>query len=497
MRRRRAALPGAALLLALALGGCSVRRAEKPEVPVRLPETFSSSGEAAVPARWWTVLGDSDLDTLVAEALGGNMNLRGTWDRLDAARASARKEGTARLPSLEASAGLSRSVAKTSTATTTVPAGRTYGTDWSLGLAAGYEIDLWGRVRAGSQAAALEAEAGEHDLRAAAMSLSAEVASCWYRLVELRGQLAVLDRQARTNRDFLETVTLRFKRGGVPAIDVLQQRQTLEAVSGERSQVESLLRVEENRLAVLLGRAPGAYRPPASDKLPELPPLPATGLLAEWVQRRPDIRSALTRLRAADRRVAAAVADRFPRISLSGSASTSSENVEDLFDNWLASIAGNLLAPLFDAGRRRAEVVRTRAVAAERLHDYGEVLLRSLEEVENALVREARGRDYLRSLDAQIELSEQSVARASDGYKRGTVDFTRFLTTVLAHQRLERSRLQAGRELILHRIGLYRSLGGGWEMTPPGKDGQPSAKPTVNSKASPSPAGRDGGDHEG
>ncbi len=116
---------------------------------------------------------------------------------------------------------------------------------------------------------------------------------------------------------------------------------------------------------------------------------------ASLLERRPDVRTAWLQIQAADQRVAAAVADRFPRLSLTGRATTANEQIEDLFDNWLASLAANLLAPLVDGGQRRAEVDRTRAVAAEALHDYGQTILEALAEVEDALVLEQRQLEYL------------------------------------------------------------------------------------------------------
>ena len=117
-----------------------------------------------------------------------------------------------------------------------------------------------------------------------------------------------------------------------------------------------------------------------------------------------------------------------------------------------------------DGGRRKAEVDRNRAVVSERLHQYGQALLGSIEEVENGLAREASQGDYLRSLEVQLDLSRAAVDQASEGYKGGTVDSTRFLATTLAHQRLERTSLSARRDLVLYRIGLYRALAGSWGM---------------------------------
>jgi NodT family efflux transporter outer membrane factor (OMF) lipoprotein len=435
-----------------------------PEPPVELPASFTRTGAEVVPELWWTVLGDAQLEHLVQQALAGNMTLQQAWDRLDQAHAILRREGAELHPSLTGTAGASRTVLGT-------PAGdRSYVTDMLLGLGASYEVDLWGRIRAGQAAAAQDVLASSSDLQTAAITLSAAVAQSWYRVVELRGQVALLEGQKRTNADYLESISLRFRRGRVPAVDVLQQRLLLESVEADLIRVHSALRLEHNRLAVLLGRAPGEFRAPPGRILPALPPLPATGPLASWLQRRPDLQAALQRVQAADWRTAEAVADRFPRVSLSGGVSTSAESLRTLFDSWLASLAADLVAPLLDGGRRAAEVDRTRAVVSQRLHEYGQVLLQAMEEVENALVQEARQRDLLQSLERQLALAERSEEQTLEGYKKGTMDFQRLLTSVLARQQLQRTDLQARLDLVLLRINLYRALGGGWVLHPGGSE---------------------------
>jgi NodT family efflux transporter outer membrane factor (OMF) lipoprotein len=447
-------------VLATSLAGCAATVGDVAP-PAELPPQFSASGAEAAPARWWQALGDPRLDALMDQAMAGNFGLRAAWDRLRQAQAVADESRALLLPGVDGSAGASRA------ANHSPRFGTTYATSFSLGLAATYELDLWGRLRSTYDAARLDAAAGEADLRAAAMTLSAQVASTWFWVVESRGQLGLLDGQVRTNKDYLEMVTVKFGQGQVSATDVLQQRQVLEQTRGERHVVASRLAVLKHALAALLGRAAGQHAPPPEGKLPALPALPATGVPAECVQARPDVRAAWLRVRAADQRTAAAIAEQFPRVGLSARADTTAERVRDLFDNWLASLAANLAAPLFDAGQRRAEIERSRAAAAERLHAYAQAVLTAVAEVEDALAEEAHQRRYVESLRKQLTLSEQSVQQVRDSYAMGAMDFTRLLTTLLSHQRLQRTHLQARRELIERRIDLYRALGRGWEPTPP------------------------------
>ncbi len=451
----------------LAVGFCFLfvvscaRRPLHVEPPLSLPAAFSGTGASALHEQWWTAFEDPQLDALVARALEDNFTLRTAWDRLDQAQATAKKSGAGLWPSLDGSAGVSRTVSKVG------GFDRMYSTDYVLGLAARYEVDLWGRVRAERDSAGLNTAAAWEDLHAAAITLTAEVARTWYQVIEQRGQLNILDEQLETNGKYLDLITLKFRRGQVSATDVLQQRQLVESTKGERVIVQSNLKVLEHQLAILLGVPPDALDVHPGSELPALPPMPDAGLPAEWIRRRPDIRAAEARIQAADRRVAAAVAARFPALRLTADADTSAEEIRDLFDNWLASIAANLTAPLFDAGERRAEVERTRAALSEQLNSYGQLVLQSVKEVEDALVRETRQSEYVASLGEQLKLSRQSTEQTLENYTKGTMDFTRYLTTLLSHQRLQRTYLQARRELVLHRIGLYRALAGSWSLTRP------------------------------
>ncbi len=452
-----ATAPRFLLFLLLLTGGCIFTDPDPVAPPVELPDAFSRTGDAAAPGRWWTAFGSETLNGLVETALEDNPDLRSTWHRLEQARAVARREGAALLPTLDGFAGPERTVTETDP-----PKIRDYDTDFVLGLAARYELDLWGRVRYEIGAAGIDAMASQEDLAAAAISLSAEVVDAWFRLLQLRLDRDILDARIALNENNLKSMTLRFRKGLVPALDVLQQKQDLESVRGERTEILAALGVQEHRLAVLLGRAPGTFVPPEGGDLPEPPPLPATGSVRDWILRRPDLRAAFLRVQAQDLRAAAALADRFPTLTLSAGASTSADRVRDLFDNWAASIAADLLAPIFEAGRRLAEADRAEALREERLQQFGSVLLEALEEVENALVRELHQKDHVESLAAQLELSRQVVARTWSGYLAGTNDFLRVLTAQISQRRLERTLLAARRDLLLHRVALYRALAGDW-----------------------------------
>lgn len=457
-RGRRVWRPVAFLLTGMTalLAGCASRPASY-EPPVAPPERFSASGELAVPERWWTSFGDARLDSLLARALRQNLDLQTAWERLREARATARIAGAPRWPSLDV-------VAEGRIARPSVdPDG-----SLDLGLVASYEVDLWGRIGAQTAAADLRARATLADYRATALTLSAEVVRTWYQLAEARAAGALIQRQVDTNASSLQLLQARFGTGQIRRADILRQRRLLESTRERALAVQSRTALLEHRLALLLGREPTAAVDPVAavdsvaTALPALPPLPSTGLPADLVQRRPDVQAAYLRLQAADRDLAAAVSNRYPRLSLSGSVSTTSAGTDELFDDWLRSLAGNLLAPLFRGGELRAEVDRTTSLRQQRLLEYGQTVLTALREVEDALVRERLQRERLASLQVQVEYAAETHRRLRIEYFNGVGDFLDVLTALVDLQRLERDRLAARLVLLEDRIALYRALAGGF-----------------------------------
>lgn len=442
-------LLGAVCLAATVVGCAEVSRTVSEPVPP--PPSFSGAGTAELPERWWTALGDADLNAAVDTALVANFDLRTAWERLREAQAVTDRTAAFLFPSLEASADGEVSRPEDDDRSTEA---------LRLGMAAVYEVDLWGRIRSQVQAEQLRAEATLADYQTAALSLSAEIARTWAQLAEAQNQVALVDQQIETNTTVLELLENRFGTGQVRAVDLLRQRQLIESTREQRTIAESRRQVLKHQLAVLLGRPPQSGPGVTPTDLPELPPLPDTGVPLDLVQRRPDVRRAFLQLQAADRDVASAISNQFPRLTLTASTSTAAQSVGNLFQDWMTTLAGNLLAPLFYGGELRAEVDRTQAVRQQRLFAYGQTTLTAFQEVEDALVRELRQRDRIVQIDAQIELAEQAYAQLQVEYFNGTSNYLDVLTALDEVQALRRDRLAAQLTLTDIRITLYRALAG-------------------------------------
>jgi len=442
------------------------------------------SGNMMLPDKWWESLNDTHLNRMIETALEDNPSLRATWDRLLQAEAVANREGAPRFPTLNARTDASRSRDNTGRQTDRL----------TLGLSVAYELDLWGRVRANASAARFDREARQADVHTAAISLSSEIAKAWYALIEQRGQMAVLEKQIAINEQVLKLVTLRFRQGVAAAPDVLRQQQLIEQTRGETKDALSRIQTLTHQLAILLGQPPTSITFPEQTRLQSLPGLPSTGLPVEVLHRRPDVQTEFYNIQAADARIAAAIADRFPRIDLTGSLSTNLSSTlaggsfaatpAGLFSSWLATVATQIVAPIIDAGGRAAEVDRNRALLSEALNTYESTILQALREVEDALTQEAQQRKKAASLEKQFQLATEVNDRLRARYIQGASNYLDILDALISQQNLERQILTARRTVIEYRVDLAKALAGSWDMKAPERrqlsssntNGEPSKK---------------------
>lgn len=441
--------------------GCASTEPAPPALP-DIPAAFSATGKAASPAQWWLAFEDEALNESVALALRNNPSIAAAAQRLRAARAVLRQSSANRWPNLNATAHARTEDDPDEPDTTET---------LTLGLEADFEIDLWGRLADRNRAQALRTEATVADWHTAALSLSAEVVRTELRLREATARRNLLHRQLGTNRQVLQLLQTRFANGRIRAADVLRQEQLMESTRDRLLSARARSATLRTLLLTLQGQVPTTSKqaypadspdsPTPARALPSLPPLPDTGIPANLLQNRPDLRAAWFQVQAADRETAAAIANRFPRITLNASLTTTEENGStEIFDDWLQSFAAGLLLPLIDAGDRRAEVERRRALREEALQNYRAAALNAFREVEDALVREQTQANRRQSLRRQLELAQQAYQQLRLQYRNGTTDYIEVLTALTDTQQLQRDLLVARRQLLEFRVALYRALAG-------------------------------------
>jgi NodT family efflux transporter outer membrane factor (OMF) lipoprotein len=424
------------------------------EAPIEEAEAFSYTGTEAIPEEWWTAFDDPVLNQLIDSALAENLNLAATWEQFQAAQAIVRREKSFLWPDLDLTARSAISRPEPDFAG---------GENLQAGLSAAYELDLWGRIRSGIQAEEFRAEASFYDYQSAAMTLSAEISRTWFQLLTAKKQLELTNQQIETNEDIIRLIRARFTSGQIRAVDILRQKQLLESTRDQKIFYETEIALLQNQLAVLLGRPPQNENFIAEKNLPELPPLPDTGLPLELIRRRPDVQQAYNLVLAADREMAQAIRSKYPRLSFDLSAQARSNNYNNLFRDWAYTLAGNIVAPLLYGGRLRAEVDRTEALKNQQLYLYGQTVLTAFREVEDALVREQKQKERIEVLERRLDLAQKTNKQLRLEFLNGLSEYLDVLLSLDQEQQLQRDILEARQILLEHRISLYRTLAGGFE----------------------------------
>ncbi len=445
------------MLLSLTILSCSPK-IRQVDIPVNQQIPFSASGQQELTPRWWQAFDDQQLNYLIDSALSENFNLQVAWQRFVASRAVVDRASASFFPTLEGSA--SGEISKPQRAFEDFQQNRSV----QIGFSSSYELDLWGRIRAQVQAERFRADASSTDFQAAAISIAAEIARSWYRLIAANLQLQILNAQINTNQQVLELIRNRFGGGRTRSVDILRQEQLLKATREQKYYQEIDIALLEHQLLLLIGDEPQKNLIYQADTLPPLPPMPATGIPASLVQRRPDVRTAFYELQAADQELAAAISNQYPRLSLNISTSTAQNNIDRIFRNWAYSIGGNLLAPIFYGGELSAEVDRTEAVKSQLLYDYGQKVLIAFREVEDALVQEKKQKEAVAIVYEQVKIAGTTYQQLRNEYLNGLSDYLDVLIALDELQQLERDLVSASANLFDYRIALYQALAGGFEI---------------------------------
>ncbi|PCJ98499.1 MAG: hypothetical protein COA45_07165 [Zetaproteobacteria bacterium] len=420
-------------------------------------EHTSEEMQLLQPSEWWTLYADEELNTLMRQAFIHSPNINQIRARLDQANAHARQSNASRLPTLDINGqrtGFTGDDAPSS--------------NYTAGVAASFEIDLWGKNRATHTSAEREAQASAQDLHTAHISLSASIVENWLDILSLLEQEVLIRKQINVNRTVLELQQKRFEMGSSSALSVLQQEEILAQSEASLPDIMSAEKQAINNLTLLIGQTPYNGLIISEKPSPEPLPIPGTGLPSDLLENRPDIIASWLRLQSAQWASKAAWANRLPNFNLSSTYTTSATALNSLFNTWLLDMAANMAAPIFDGGNRKAEQFRQEALTDERYHAYREAVLSAVVEVENALIRNTYQDQKLLALDNQLLASHRTLKQAQLSYTNGSSDYVNVLNslnnTQSLVQQITRERLKQAKE----RVSLYRALGGQiWVIAPP------------------------------
>jgi NodT family efflux transporter outer membrane factor (OMF) lipoprotein len=458
--KQQSAITLAMMLIAMAsVVACSPYRTGRAVQSLELPVYSGVSNDVSpeeLPGRWWEAFEDAELNALMEEAFLNNLDITQAYERLNQSTAAARAAGAARMPvlSVQGSGGRTSQPGMTGTAESD---------SYRASAAASFEIDLWNRLDSQSRAAVLSAQATEEQLKELFISISAELAELYFSAVEQRAQLELADLIIESYRSALKRVEFRYRAGLVPALDVYQARQSLASASARRPSFSAGLALAHDGISVLLGRAPGSPVGGELSVLPE-PPEFKKHIPSEILSRRPDVRAALKHVQASDERVAEAVADRFPSFNLVGSYGGSSDKLSDVLES--PNIFWNLLLeismPIIDGGKRRAEVLRTKAALRESLALYHKTVLNTLRDINSALIKNKTTTENIQLLENVVSAGENTLRVAMLNYMQGIGDYLSVLNAQQRFYDAKQSLLSSRRQLISDRIQLARALGGTW-----------------------------------
>lgn len=444
------------LLALLTLAGCSSAPEAPPALPAAPAEWNHAVAAAAAPdALWWRAFASAELNALVERGLADNFDLAAAAARLRQAEASSRAAGAPLLPRLDGNLGASRE-------------GRlggdpdTAGNLYSGGLAASYEVDLWGRLSADREAAEAELAASRFDRDALRLTLSASLSETWLRQVALAERLRLAELNLANAERVLATVQARAAAGSATQLELAQQRGLVAEQRRSREELRQQADDVRSALAVLLGQAVPAETSSAALTALVAPSVNA-GLPSELLLRRPDLARAEAQLSAADADLRAARAAMLPRLNLSAAASGSNGSLNRVFADPIYSLAAALTAPIFDGGALAAERDRTAARREELLAAYRQSIVAAFADVQVAL---NAGAGVEAQWQAQQEVqaqAERALQLAERRYQAGAEDLLNLLDaqrTLYAAEdqsaQLRLARLQAS-------VALARALGGGWQ----------------------------------
>jgi multidrug efflux system outer membrane protein len=454
-------------VLLLGLAGCATTGSYYVPPLTEAPDAYVAEpvgvGNAAVETAWWKLFGDPALDGLIAEALAANLDARLAVARLDEARALAGVSRAGRLPGGGVDAGYQRRRLADGERSGGQPR---EGDALRLGAEASWEIDLFGRVRRGVEAAEAEVGGAEALLRSARAAVTADVASQYFKLRGSEAALAVARRQIETQRRSLD-VTRKLERAGAGArFDIVRAEAALAAVEATLPGIEQRISTARHGLAVLLGKTPQSFTGPAATtaSLPRIAQI-GVGAPADLLRRRPDIAAAERALAAATARRGVAEAELFPTVRLSGFIGLLAGGFESLFTGGALAFAGgpSLDWGVFDMPRLRAQVRVADARTDVALIDYHRTVLNALRDVEDALVAYGTIRTSLAMRDQQVGASREAARMASVRFREGEGQYLDVLDAERSLYEAEATLVAARADHLLSVVEIHRALGGGWE----------------------------------
>jgi outer membrane protein, multidrug efflux system len=469
--------------LAVLAAGCALGpNYKRPTVPT--PSTWrempAAEAQSLANTPWWELFEDPPLQELIRISLAENKDLKIAVERIEEARARYGFTRADLFPKVDLSgtAGRLRFNSGSLLHTPEGDAGAlTEGTEtpiYATSADLSWEIDFFGRIRRATEAQRALFLGTQEARRATVLSLVADVARAYFELRDFDRRLDISRRTIASRREYVELARDRFEGGLTPELDMRQAEAELYRIEAVVFDLERLVAQKENELSVLLGRNPGAVTRGRAAEEQKLPAAVPAGLPSDLLERRPDVREAEQTLAAATANIGEAKALLFPRIALTGSYGFASTDLDTLFEgpskSW--NIIGNLLQPIFNAGknRRRVEIAESRQ--RQLLYDYEATILEAFRETEDALVAYRKTGEQRRAQGSRVTAERKVLELAELRYRGGVSAYLEVLDAQRSLFGAEIDEAQTIGSHLVSLVRLYKALGGGWP-------GAPEAAPAV------------------
>lgn len=463
---------------ALALSACAAGpdyRAPAPAV-LGVPAAYSQGSTTAIDeadlAKWWMRLNDPALSSLIDQAIANNLDIVQAQARLRQARESLRQAHAAFLPQVSGSASGGKNYRSQSGGTRVDDSGNVISTgasnwssSYSVGANASWQIDLFGELSRSAEAARADLAASGYDLANVRMTIISELVTNYVQARLAQEQLRVARETQAIQQDNYKIADWRLQAGLVSSLDEQQAKAQLAQTNATIPQLEASLKGSLNRIAVLTGQAPGE----ATRTLETPAPIPAastqiaTGIPADTLRQRPDVRSAERALAAATARIGVAQAQLYPSLGISGNLGTTSNSFKDLFSLITGGVFANVAQTIFDGGRLASQVRSQKAAADAAFAAYKQSVLTALEDVENAMASLTSARLRKTEFATAYEASNNAAIMARSQYQSGLIDFQTLSTTENTLLSARNSLASAQSDEALAIAQLYNALGGGWQ----------------------------------
>jgi len=466
-----------ALSLALLGTGCALGpNYQRPQVPTppnwREIPTVEAQSLANTP--WWEVFDDPQLHELINVALVENKDLKIAVERIEEARARYGYTKADFWPKLDANATAGRlrfnsgSLVHTPDGDTGAAKEGTETAIYSLSADVSWEIDFFGRIRRASEAQQALFLGTQEARRSAVLTLVADVARAYFELRDADLQLEISKRTIESRRESVQFAKDRFEGGVTSELDYRQAEAELKRVEAIIYDLERLASAKENELSVLIGRNPGPIvrgRAVSEQKIPASVP---AGLPSELLDRRPDVREAEQTLAAATANIGEAKAMLFPRIALTGSFGTTSTEFDDLFTGPAKSwnIIGNLLQPIFNAGKNKRRVEITESRQRQLLYAYEKTILGAFRETEDSLTSYKKTTAQRSAQAARVAADRKVLELCELRYKGGVSAYLEVLDAQRSLFSAELDEAQTIGSNLVSLVRVYKALGGGWPSAP-------------------------------